>query len=170
MSKPNTPHDLEHRVKVLEEEMGAVAEALKEISRKLDKLDAIHASVEALRDDTKGAFERIEERTGGFDEQLKGLLRDTGFPVIEGRQAKPNGYCWCGCGETTTPGRFFIQAHDVKAWGYLNTRFKTSIPRGDVVPPVRSSNGIANLLCTLGFDPNTNPVKPRPSLGDGAQG
>lgn len=25
---------------------------------------------------------------------------------------EPTGTCWCGCGQPTKPGRFFVQTHD----------------------------------------------------------
>lgn len=31
------------------------------------------------------------------------------------RGLKPEGVCWCGCGESTTLGKFWIPGHDAKA-------------------------------------------------------
>jgi hypothetical protein len=28
---------------------------------------------------------------------------------------RPTGECWCGCGQPTSPGSFFVQTHDRKA-------------------------------------------------------
>lgn len=57
--------------------------------------------------------------------------------------ATPTSQCWCGCGGTTSPGRFFIHpGHDQKARSALEAHYKTS----------RGNDGLANLLASLGFD------------------
>jgi hypothetical protein len=32
---------------------------------------------------------------------------------------EPNGLCWDGCGEATSPGSFFLAGHDKRAQAYL---------------------------------------------------
>ena len=57
-------------------------------------------------------------------------------------QAIPTGKCWCGCGEQTKPGKFFVQTHDGKAYGYLR---KLHIGR-------YGNDGLANILLAMGYD------------------
>ncbi len=56
-------------------------------------------------------------------------------------QAEPNGRCWCGCGEEAR--NFFAPGHDRPAIGYL-----TDLYEGEY-----ENDGTANILLTLGFDP-----------------
>jgi hypothetical protein len=32
---------------------------------------------------------------------------------------RPNGFCFCDCGQATSPGAFFLQGHDKRAERYL---------------------------------------------------
>ena len=65
-------------------------------------------------------------------------------------RAKPNGKCWCGCGGTASPGRFFIPKHDAKAYSYLLRTF-----RGE-----HGNDGLANIILELGFDVKKNRLCP----------
>ena len=67
------------------------------------------------------------------------------------QQASPMGLCWCGCGETTGPGSFFVLGHDGHAYSYL----------------LQLHGGrLADLLQFLDYDPETNPLKERWEEGE----
>ena len=61
-------------------------------------------------------------------------------------KAQPVGRCWCGCGETTSEGRFFVQTHDGTALKYLRVLGFKRTP-------------IADLILRAGFAPVTNRLK-----------
>ena len=58
------------------------------------------------------------------------------------QQARPTGKCWCGCGEQTSPGKFFVQTHDGKAYGCLRKLHNGAL----------RNDGLANMLLALGYD------------------
>lgn len=70
--------------------------------------------------------------------------------------ASPTGQCWCGCGKST--GRFFCPGDDGKAEkyliGYLLRQLGYDSPQDPIAfhTTARGSDGIANLLASLGFD------------------
>ena len=72
------------------------------------------------------------------------MTRD--FANLQVKQATPTGNCWCGCGESTKAGRFFLPGHDSKALGYLYDLHL----RGPYI-----NDGLANLLLSLGYDDAT---------------
>lgn len=55
------------------------------------------------------------------------------------KKAEPTGTCWCGCGQATKPGRFFVQNHDRKAEAAVIRAEYGSIP---------------NFLVAHGYDQN----------------
>ena len=58
------------------------------------------------------------------------------------QQARPTGKCWCGCGEQTSPGKFFAHYHDGKAYGCLRKLHNGAL----------RNDGLANMLLALGYD------------------
>lgn len=68
--------------------------------------------------------------------------------LMPGKQAEPNGRCWCGCGAETKPGRFFVATHDGRAYRALRQRFVGKL----------GNDGLANMLASLGFDNIVNGV------------
>lgn len=60
-------------------------------------------------------------------------------------KAEPIEMCWCGCGRTVKPGKFFHPTHDAKAYSALLKRYRT---------PKYGNDGLANLLLKLGCDPD----------------
>ena len=71
--------------------------------------------------------------------------------------AKPGRKCWCGCGGTPSPGRFFIATHDAKAYSYLLKKY-----RGEY-----GNDGLANIILELGFDIDKNRLCPESQRVDG---
>ena len=78
---------------------------------------------------------------------------------IRVRKAEPRGYCWCGCGEGVSPGRFFLQGHDSEAYSHLLKFCRSGR---------KTNDGLANVLLTLGFtDDEHGGVKPVQEMLEG---
>ena len=45
------------------------------------------------------------------------------------KQPSPTGFCWCGCGENTSPEKFFVPGHDRRAESRLIRLKWGGIPR-----------------------------------------
>ncbi len=92
--------------------------------------------------------ELLDSVRGFFDEQLptfQGHKPDLGT-IRENVQATPTGYCWCGCGRTTSKGRFWYPGDDGAARKYLkDLGYK--------------EKRIADRVLLAGFHPTTNPLK-----------
>lgn len=45
-------------------------------------------------------------------------------------ELKPTGTCWCGCGQKTASGKFFVRTHDKTAtYALIASRFGGSVAR-----------------------------------------